>query len=83
MPKKNIVGEQIRKSRYERGWTQEAFVAHCNVLGWGLSRSTLAKIEARVRRVSDAELFVLAKALKVTIESLYPRKEKRIIELVK
>ena len=73
MSKKNVVGAQVRKIRYEKGWTQETLTARCNLQGWDLSRGTLAKIEAQVRPVNDAELFVLAKALKVRIESLYSR----------
>ena len=68
----NIVGPQVRKLRYERGATQEALAARCGVLGWDLSRATLAKIEAQLRCVTDSELRVLANALKVTLDDLYP-----------
>ena len=39
---------------------------------WRLSRSTVAKIESQVRCVSDAEVFVLARALRTEIDRLYP-----------
>ena len=52
--------------------TQEALAARCNVLKWDISRSTLAKIESQVRRVTDEEVALLAKALKVDVEQLYP-----------
>ena len=61
----NIVGPQIRKLRYQQGLTQELFAARCSVLGLELSRGTLSKIEAQLRCVTDTELIVLAKALKV------------------
>ena len=73
----NIVGPQIRKLRYQQGVTQEAFAARCGVLGWDLSRATLSKIEARLRCVTDAELEILAKALKVDIAALFPASPKR------
>jgi transcriptional regulator with XRE-family HTH domain len=68
----NIVGPQIRRFRSEQSLTQEDFVARCGVVGWRLSRGTLAKIEAQVRCVSDAEVFILARALKKDLEQLYP-----------
>ena len=71
MSKKNVVGAQVRRIRYEKGWTQETLTARCNLQGWDLSRGTLAEIEAQVRRVNDAELFVLAKALDVAVVKLY------------
>ena len=73
----NIVGPQVRKLRYQLGLKQEDLAARCGVLGWDLSRGTLSKIEAQFRCVNDAELEILAKALKVEIASLYPAKRSR------
>jgi transcriptional regulator with XRE-family HTH domain len=81
-PSQNVVGEQVRKLRYARELTQETLAAKCNVLGWDLSRGTLAKIESGVRCVTDAELFVLAKALKQEIGDLYPQDERVIFTLL-
>lgn len=72
MKAQNATGPQIRRFRAEQGLTQEDLVARCGVTGWRLSRGTLAKIEAQVRCVSDAELYILARALKRPIEQLYP-----------
>jgi hypothetical protein len=47
--------------------------ARCEVLGWELSRGTLAKIEARVRCITDQELATLALALRINILDLYPK----------
>jgi hypothetical protein len=38
-----------------------------------VSRGTLVEIEARIRCVNDAELFVLARVLKTELSSLHPR----------
>jgi DNA-binding transcriptional regulator YiaG len=73
----NIVGPQIRKLRYQQELTQEMFAARCSILGWDLSRGTLSKIEAQLRCVTDAELVVLAKALKVEVHALLPPKKAR------
>jgi transcriptional regulator with XRE-family HTH domain len=75
--KQNVIGPQLRKLRYQRNITQEAMAARCGVLGWDLSRGTLSKIEAQLRCVTDAELEILAKALKVEIAELFASKASR------
>lgn len=67
----NIVGSQVKWLREQRNMTQGELVAHCNLVGLNISRSTLAKIESKVRRVTDSEVALLAKALKVNISELY------------
>ncbi|WP_193038970.1 helix-turn-helix domain-containing protein [Pseudoalteromonas nigrifaciens] len=67
----NIVGEKVKIQRESFGWTQEQFVAKCNLIGWNISRSTLAKIESKVRRVTDIEVQLLAQVLKIKIELLF------------
>lgn len=69
---RNIVGPQVKALREKRGLTQPMLAAKCHLLGWDLSRETLAKIETRVRWVADAELLCLAKSLQVPIETLLP-----------
>ena len=73
----NIVGPQIRKLRYQQKLTQEMFAARCTLHGWDLSRGTLSKIEAQLRCVTDAELVILAKALKVEVSAVLPPKRTR------
>ncbi|MCQ2364805.1 MAG: helix-turn-helix domain-containing protein [Akkermansia sp.] len=66
----NIVGAVCRRLRKEHGWKQHEFIVHCQLLGWALSRETLAKIESGVRRVNDAEVALLARALDTTADAL-------------
>lgn len=66
----NIVGTVCRRLRKEHGWKQHEFIVHCQLLGWALSRETLAKIESGVRRVNDAEVALLARALDTTADKL-------------
>ncbi len=74
MPRlKNIVGPQVRRFRTQRGWTQSALAAKCQVAGWDISRGIIAAIEGRVRWVGDFELMLLAKALRVTPTELLPK----------
>jgi transcriptional regulator with XRE-family HTH domain len=72
MKTRNAIGPQVHRLRTAANITQDEFAARCGVLGWRLSRSTVAKIESQVRCVSDAEVFVLARALRTEIDHLYP-----------
>ena len=67
----NIVGKNVRVIREAKGWTQEQLVAKCNLIDWQISRSTLAKIEANVRRVTDIEVQKLSVALSISISELF------------
>jgi len=68
----NVVGAQTRRLRLERKLTQDMLAARCGALGWDISRGTLSKVEAQLRCVTDRELWYLATALRVSLETLYP-----------
>lgn len=68
----NLIGPQIKAIRESRNMTQEALTAKCNLVGWNISRGTLAKMEAQVRRITDVEVELLCKALKVQVQELFP-----------
>ena len=70
----NTIGPKIRNIREKQKLTQEQLVARCNLLKWNISRSTLAKIESQVRRITDVEVKLLATALKVPIQDLFEPK---------
>jgi transcriptional regulator with XRE-family HTH domain len=67
----NIIGENVRTFRESQKLTQDQLAAKCNLLEWNISRSTLAKIESKVRRVTDIEVKLLATVLKVNINELF------------
>ena len=67
----NKIGPTVRIIRQTFDLTQEQLVAKCNLIGWNVSRGTLAKIESRVRRVTDYEVSFLAEALKVKEQELF------------
>jgi transcriptional regulator with XRE-family HTH domain len=56
----------------QRGWSQPAMIAKCQLSGWDVSRESLAKIESRLRSVSDIEILKLAKILEVHFSALFP-----------
>lgn len=67
----NIIGPQIKRLREQNNMTQEELTTRCNLVGWNLSRGTLAKIESQVRRVTDSEVALIAEVLGVKITELY------------
>jgi len=67
----NIIGPNVKRIREAQGLTQEELTARCNLMKWDISRGTLAKIESQVRRITDEEVLLLAKALKVDINALF------------
>lgn len=69
---KNIVGRRVREARrkYRPSLSQKELAAKLELDGWKISRSTLSKIEAGIRQVTDFEVMALAKALKISPEWL-------------
>ena len=67
----NLIGPSIRKLRYQRGMTQAMLTARCNRAGWDMGENTIAKIEARIRCVTDREIVYLAKALGVKVQDFF------------
>ena len=66
---KNIVGPRVRLARrlLQPPLTQVELAARLQVLGLGIEQSGVSKIEQGMRPVSDAEVIVLSKALKVKV----------------
>ena len=67
----NIIGSNVRFYREQQGLTQEELAARCNIQRWDISRSTLAKIESGVRKVSDVEALKLAHVLNIKVDELF------------
>jgi len=59
----NIVGPVIREWREKNNLTQDQLATKLNLKGWDLSRTTLSKIEAQVRCVTDLELLSLSQCI--------------------
>ena len=68
-----MVGPQVRKLRYVRGWSQNLLAAKLQVLGWDIDRVGLAKIESRLVHVDDYELLYFAKVFNVALADLFPK----------
>lgn len=81
--KQNVVGPQVRRLRMAAGLSQEALVAKLQVAGWDLSRAGLSKIEAGLRRVNDAEAWMLAKVLGCPLADLFPARGSGVLKVVR
>lgn len=56
-----------------RAWTLELLSARLKIAGWNASRSSLAKLEAKMLPVADHHLFFLAKIFDVPLRELFPK----------
>jgi hypothetical protein len=63
--------------------SQEALATKLQLEGWDLIRGGLSKIEACLRRVNDAELWLLAKALCCSISDLFPERPKWLVAVLR
>ncbi|QOY37179.1 helix-turn-helix domain-containing protein [Anaerobacillus isosaccharinicus] len=66
---RNLVGDRIRQARHKNKpkLTQSDLLARLAVRGMELEKTTISKIEAKTRPVTDIELVVIADALGVSI----------------
>lgn len=71
-PTGNIIGPQVRRVRLVRKMSQPELAAKCQRLGWDIGRDIIARIEGRVRLVTDSEVALLARALIIPISELFP-----------
>ena len=69
---KNVVGPKIRSLRLQFSWTQEALAEYLRRMGWNISRSTLAKVEARLVLVTDSDLLYFVQLFEVEPSELLP-----------
>lgn len=69
---KNMVGDNVRKFRTEKGMSQQALSAKLELLAIYVCRGSISRIEDKQRTVTDIELYGIAKVLGVSIEDLYP-----------
>ena len=71
MEQLNDVGPQIRRLRYERGWTQDVLAAKLQLHGWDISREGVAKVEGGYHLVSDRQLLCLSRVFKVSLHAFF------------
>lgn len=70
---KNLIGPQVRKIRAQKDWSQAVLAQKLQLLGWDVNRTSVAKLEAGLRCVTDCELLFLSRVLQVPASDLFPR----------
>lgn len=68
---KNLVGEQVRRLRTERGMSQQALSDKLETMAIYVCRGSISRIEDRQRTVTDIELYGLSQVLGVPIGALF------------
>jgi transcriptional regulator with XRE-family HTH domain len=65
-----IIGSRVRSLRSKLGWTQRK----CQIKGFDISRTGISQIESFFRRVTDHEMVLIGRALRVPITDLVPKR---------
>lgn len=65
--KKNISGERVHEARCRMRLTQDDLAARLQVEGVTIERNSISRLETGTRFVTDYELLVLSKILKVSV----------------
>lgn len=71
MKKRNIIGENLKLLRLQKGLSQEQLASKLHLLGLNLDRSAISRIESYSREVYDYEVSYFAAALNVDIINFY------------
>lgn len=69
----NMVGENVRKIRQARGWSQQLLSNKLETMAIYVCRGSISRIEDKQRTVTDIELYGLASVLGVSISELFER----------
>ena len=75
----NIIAENLRKYREERGLSQPDICRELALLGITMFNNDIYKIEHNKRTVKDYELYAFAKILKVSYDELFRGAEDKFI----
>jgi transcriptional regulator with XRE-family HTH domain len=72
----NVIGQNVAKYRFQRGWTQDVLVAKLQLLGCYMTRAILANIETQRCGVKDKQIEFFAEIFGVQEGSLFPEKRR-------
>lgn len=67
----NIIGKNVERLRLERGIKQKDFISKMQTLGCDINPTSYSKLEGQIRMASDKEVYVIAKILGVSADSLF------------
>lgn len=67
----NLIGNNLKKLRQERGWSQQLLSDKLETVAVYICRGSISRIEDKQRTVTDIELYGLASVLSVSISDLF------------
>ena len=67
----NIVGRNIERLRKEKGIKQKDFISKMQIMGCDINPTSYSKLEGQIRIATDKEIYVIAKILNVTTDTLF------------
>lgn len=67
----NMVGKNIERLRKKKGIKQKDFISKMQIMGCDINPTSYSKLEGQIRSATDKEIFVIAKILGVTVDSLF------------
>jgi transcriptional regulator with XRE-family HTH domain len=70
--RRNAIGNKVQQLRKKLELSQSELVARCGVLGFHMTQTTVSQIETGSRGISDLEMILLARALRVEVNDLVP-----------
>ena len=70
MQRRNLIGNNLKTFRKQKGISQEMFVAKLNLIGLDLDRTSLSRIENYNREVYDYELVYFSQVLEINVADL-------------
>lgn len=73
--KKNLCGDRIREARLKQRLSQSDLAAKIQIEGVTLERDSISRIEIGTRFVTDYELKIFARVLRVNMEWLLEENE--------
>jgi transcriptional regulator with XRE-family HTH domain len=72
MKVQNLVGPQVRKLRYNRGWSQAQLAIQLQLKGLDMAREVVAQIEGQTHCVKDRDLPYFACVFRIELVELFP-----------
>ena len=67
----NLIGKNTETLRKAKGIRQKDFIAQMQAMGCDINPTSYSKLEGQVRHATDKEVYVIAKLLGVSMETLF------------
>ena len=71
----NMIGNNLRRLRTEKGWSQQMLSDKLEMLAIYVCRGSISRIEDKLRTVTDIELYGFSKVLGVPVEELFEERQ--------